>query len=216
MDEGKQNRKILYTYLKKLMTPEQAEDMMFKYKDTLFTHHGLAWSLGSRSLEFFCMYFLQDVFLPKETNAAAPIAQVHKDIWQAIQESIIGTGPDQRGWILPRGTGKSVFGTYASTIWSHCYGFKKYTLICSDIGSTAEKFTKDIKNSFLENEYIDKAFGKLLNDKDKRYICNSTQLEFTNNTFIESISSSSPMRGRKYDNCRPDLIILDDYQSEDD
>lgn len=216
MDEGKQNRKILYTYLKKVMTPEQAEDMIFKYKDTLFTHHGLAWSLGKMSLEFFCMYFLQDVFLPKETNAAAPIAKVHRGIWKDIQDSIIGDGPDQRGWILPRGTGKSVFGTYASTIWSHCYGFKKYTLICSDIGTTAEKFTKDIKNTFLENEYIEKAFGKLLNDKDKRYICNSTQLEFTNNTFIESISSSSPMRGRKFENCRPDLIILDDYQSEDD
>lgn len=152
----------------------------------------------------------------KEDNAAAPIAEVHQELWTDIESSIIGDGPDQIGRILPRGTGKSAFGTYATTIWSHCYEFKKYTLICSDIGSTAEKFIKDIKNTFLENEYIEKAFGKLLDDKDKRYICNSTQLEFTNVSFLEAISSSSPMRGRKYDNCRPDLIILDDYQSEDD
>lgn len=78
------------------------------------------------------------------------------------------------------------------------------------------KFISDIKNTLLENEYIKKAFGIILNDKDKRYKCNSTQLELTNKTFIEAISSASPMRGRKYDNCRPDLIILDDYQSEDD
>jgi predicted phage terminase large subunit-like protein len=216
LDEGKQNRKLLYTHLKKLYNPTQATELMLKHKDHLFDYNGLAWSVGKRNFEFFCMYFLQDVFLVKEDNAAAPIALVHRQIWKDIQDSILGNGPDQIGRIEPRGTGKSAFGTFATTIWCHCYKFKKYTLLCSDIGSTAEKFTKDIKNTFLENKYIDKAFGKLLDDKDKRYICNSTQLEFTNGTFIESISSASPMRGRKYDNCRPDLIILDDYQSEDD
>jgi len=216
MDEQKQNRKLLYTYLVKLYDPFRAKELMSQHKDHLFDFHGLAYSVGKRSLEFFCMYFLQDVFLVKEDNSAAPIADVHREIWQDIQDSIIGDGLDQIGRIEPRGTGKSAFGTYATTIWCHCYEFKKYTLICSDIGSTAEKFTKDIKNTFLENEYIKKGFGVLLDDRDKRYICNSTQLEFTNKTFIESISSASPMRGRKYDNCRPDLIILDDYQSEDD
>ncbi len=89
-------------------------------------------------------------------------------------------------------------------------------LICSDIGSTAEKFIKDIKDNMIENPYIEISFGKLLDDRNKKYICNATQLEFTNNTFVEAISSTSPMRGRKYKNVRPDLIILDDYQSEDD
>ncbi|MDR3595117.1 hypothetical protein [Clostridium sp.] len=216
IDENKENRRLLYTYLKKLYSAEKAKELMYKHKDHLFDYHGLAWSVGKRSLEFFCLYFLQDVFLPKENNTAAPIAEVHHELWADIQESIIGDGSDQIGRIFPRGTGKSAFGTFATTIWSHCYGFKKYTLICSDIGSTAEKFIKDIKNTFLENQYIEKAFGKILDDRDKRYICNSTQLEFTNVSFLEAISSSSPMRGRKYDNCRPDLIVLDDYQSEDD
>lgn len=224
-NEDEQNRFLIFKYLKinfvaagatNKEAEEQTQNMLLAHSPNLFGFHGLAWQLGKISLEFFCMYFLQDTFLPKETNAAAPIAKVHEKIWNDIETSIIGDGPEQIGRILPRGTGKSVFGTFATTIWCHCYKFKKYTLICSDIGSTAEKFTKDIKNTFLENGYIEKAFGKLLNDKDKKYICNSTQLEFTNKTFIEAISSGSPMRGRKFDNCRPDLIILDDYQSEDD
>ena len=217
VDEHKVNRQLLYKYLKKLYPHgDKARNLMMQHKNNLFGSKGLAWSVGKRSLEFFCLYFLQDVFLPKENNAAAPIANVHREIWSEIQESVIGDGNEQIGRIEPRGTGKSAFVTFGSTIWCHCYKFKKYTLLCSDIGSTAEKFTKDIKNTFLGNEYIEKAFGVLLNDKDKRYICNSTQLELTNGTFIEAISSASPMRGRKYDNCRPDLIILDDYQSEDD
>lgn len=215
--EDEQNNYLLFTYLQKVgFSQDAATDMILKHSSNLYGFHGLAWQLGKMSLEFFCMYFLQDTFLPKENNTAAPIAKVHHKIWEDIQESIIGDGPDQRGWILPRGTGKSAFADFATACWCHSYEIKKYTLICSDIGSTAEKFIKDIKNTFLENKYIYKAFGKLLDDRDKRYVCNSTQLEFTNKTFIEAISSSSPMRGRKYGNNRPDLIILDDYQSEDD
>lgn len=223
--EDEQSKFLIYKYLKKTFidagfsdkfAEEKTDDMILKSSNNLFGYHGLAWQLGKMSLEFFCMYFLQDTFLVKEDNAAAPIAKVHEEIWQDIQWSIAGDGPNQIGRILPRGTGKSAFGTYAATVWAHCYKLKKYTLICSDIGTTAEKFIKDIKNTLLESKYIQNAFGKLLDDKDKRYVCNSTQLELTNKTFIEAISSSSPMRGRKYDNCRPDLIILDDYQSEDD
>lgn len=215
--EDEQNNYLLFTYLQKVGFDENtATDIILKHSSNLFGYHGLAYELGRISLEFFCMYFLQDTFLPKETNAAAPIAQVHHDIWHDIEDSIIGDGVNQIGRIEPRGTGKSAFGTYATACWCHAYAIKIYTLICSDIGTTAEKFIKDIKNNFLENKRIEKAFGKLLDDRDKRYICNSTQLEFTNKTFIEAISSSSPMRGRKYGNCRPDLIILDDYQSEDD
>ncbi|MGJ0908865.1 hypothetical protein [Clostridium botulinum] len=222
MTEEQQNRFLLFKYLVNEFTiagadnpEEKAEELILNNSSNLFGYHGLAWQLGKLNMEFFCMYFLQNTFLPKENNAAAPIAKVHKEIWRDIENAIIGDGADQIGRILPRGTGKSVFGTFATTIWAHCYKHKKYTLICSDIGSTAEKFISDIKNNLLENEYVKKAFGVILDDRDKRYKCNTTQLELTNKTFIEAISSASPMRGRKYDNCRPDLIILDDYQSED-
>ena len=223
-DEAR-NKWLLYHYLKKSYTdlniPEdKAEELtdnrILENSKNLFGYHGLAWQLGQISLEFFCLYFLQDIYLPKEDNAAAPMAKVHHEMWRDIQESVIGTGPEQLGRVLSRGTGKSAFGTLGPSCWVVAYKHKTYVLICSDIGSTAEKFIKDIKDNMIDNEYIENAFGKMLDDKNRDFICNSTQLEFTNRTFIEAISSSSPMRGRKYRNTRPDLIILDDYQSEDD
>jgi hypothetical protein len=223
-DEAR-NKWLLYHYLKKsytdiLIPEDKAEELtekrILENSKNLFGLHGLAWQLGQISLEFFCMYFMQDIYLPKEDNAAAPIAEVHEELWHDIQDSIIGTGPEQLGRVLPRGTGKSAFGTLGPTCWAVAYKHKTYVLICSDIGSTAEKFIKDIKDNMLENKYIEDAFGKVLDDKNRNFICNSTQLEFMNRTFVEAISSTSPMRGRKYKNVRPDLIILDDYQSEDD
>ncbi|NFH70095.1 hypothetical protein FDC35_13325 [Clostridium botulinum] len=223
-DEAR-NKWLLYHFLKKSYTDigiddKKAEELtdsrMLENSKNLFGFHGLAWQLGQISLEFFSMYFLQDIYLPKEDNAAAPLADVHEELWHDIQESIIGDGPEQLGRVLSRGTGKSAFGTLSPSIWSMSYKHKTYVLICSDIGSTAEKFIKDIKDNVIENQYMEDAFGKLLDDCNKDYKCNATQLEFTNHTFVEAISSTSPMRGRKYKNVRPDLIILDDYQSEDD
>ena len=86
VDEHKVNRQLLYKYLKRLYPQgTQAKDLMKQHKDHLFDYHQLAWSVGKRSLEFFCLYFLQDVFLVKEDNAAAPIAEVHKELWEDIQ-----------------------------------------------------------------------------------------------------------------------------------
>ena len=223
-DESR-NKWLLYHFLKKSYTDigideKKAEELtdsrMLENSKNWFGFHGLAWQLGAIDLEFFCLYFLQDIYLPKEDNAAAPLADVHEELWHDIQESIIGNGPEQLGRVLSRGTGKSAFGTLGPSIWSMAYKHKTYVLICSDIGSTAEKFIKDIKDNVIENQYMEDAFGKLLDDGNKDYKCNATQLEFTNRTFVEAISSTSPMRGRKYKNVRPDLIILDDYQSEDD
>lgn len=217
--DEERNKWLLYHFLKKSYTDlgisdvkaeELTDKRMIENSKNWFGYHGLAWQLGQISLEFFCLYFLQDIYLPKENNTAAPLAPVHEELWQDIQDSIIGDGPEQIGRILPRGTGKSAFGTLGPTVWSMAYKHKIYVLICSDIGSTAEKFIKDIKEAVIDNEYIESAFGKLLDDSNKDYKCNTTQIEFTNRTFVEAISSSSPMRGRKYRNCRPDLIILDD------
>lgn len=223
-DEAR-NKWLLYHFLKKSYTDigiledkaeELTEKKILENSKNLFGFHGLAWALGQISLEFFCLYFMQDIYLPKEDNAAAPLADVHEELWKDIQDSIIGNGPEQLGRVLSRGTGKSAFGTLGPTCWSVAYKHKTYVLICSDIGSTAEKFIKDIKDNMIENPYMESAFDKLLDDKNRNFICNATQLEFMNHTFVEAISSTSPMRGRKYKNVRPDLIILDDYQSEDD
>ena len=111
-DESR-NKWLLYHFLKKSYTDigiddKKAEELtdsrMLENSKNLFGFHGLAWQLGAIDLEFFCLYFLQDIYLPKEDNAAAPLADVHEELWHDIQESIIGNGPEQLGRVLSRGT----------------------------------------------------------------------------------------------------------------
>lgn len=220
-----ENRKLLYTYLIQQVIKEKglpkdkaqlfAQHLMKKQKDNLFIYHGLAWELGSKNLEFFCMFFLKDIFNNPD-EGTAEIAPIHKEIWKDIEEIILDNKYSKQGYILPRGTGKSVFGNLATVVWCHAYGYKKYTLVCSSIGSTAQKFVKQVKDVLVDNVYIETCFGKLLDPANKKFICNSNQLELLNRSMIESISSTSSMRGRKYGNIRVELAILDDYQDEDD
>lgn len=216
------NIKLLATYLTRMFGKEKAQQLFEEYSaksseenhDYLFGSNSLAYELGKRDLEFFCMYYLQSVFRNEED--CAEIAPVHRDIWKDIHNMIVKKTHDKQVYILPRGTGKSVFGNLATTIFCHVYKFKKYTVVCSSIGSTAQKFVKQIKDALMDNPYIEHTFGTLLEPNNKKYICNSNQLELTNRSMIESISSTSSMRGRKYGNTRIELAILDDYQDESD
>ncbi len=219
------NIEFLYKYLVKHLIDNQvyskeiahkrAKQMIKSKKDNLIGYHELAWWLGQYSFEYFCMYFLDNVFNNEET---ADLAQIHKEIWSDIQNIILDENAhDQQGYILPRGTGKSAFGGLATSLWTVCYNYKKYVLVCSSIGSTAEKFIKQMRIALEDNKRIEKAFGKIYDKGNKKYSNNNTQIEFVNRTMIEAISSTSPMRGRKNAvGDRPDLVILDDYQSDDD
>jgi hypothetical protein len=220
-----ENRKILYTYLVKQTIKEQnvqlhiaqnfAEHVIKKRDNELFTHHGLAWELGAKNLEFFCMFFLREIF-NNEEEGTAELAPIHKEIWLDMEDVILHNKHSKQGYILPRSTGKSAFGNLATVTWSHAYGYKKYSLVCSSIGSTAQKFVKQVKDVLVDNIYLETCFGKLLDPTNKKFICNSNQLELLNRSMIESISSTSSMRGRKYGNIRVELAVLDDYQDEDD
>ncbi|MCM3394858.1 hypothetical protein [Cytobacillus oceanisediminis] len=220
----KRNRDLLREYLykdyrKRGLSKEDAmkkmKYLMQKYSDNLFGEEGLAWSLGKRSLTFFNLYFLQDLFVNEDD--CAPLAPIHFQIWDDIEDMVVRNTHSRQGYILPRGTGKSAFGNLAPVTWTSVYGIKRYILIGSSIGSTARKFIKQVKDAIEDNIYIESAFGKLIDPSNRSLVNNSEALELSNNVTIESISSTSPMRGRKTkNNVRVELLVLDDFQDDDD
>jgi len=180
-------------------------------KDNLFGKNGLAYSLGKRSLEFFCMYFLQGIYSGEDK---AQLASIHYSMWKEVQDMILNKTHDKQCYILPRGLGKSSIITIAVAIWCSVYKFKSFTVIASAIGDTAESFIRNIKMAIEDNIYIESAFGKLFDSK--KCICNSEKIELTNKTMIQSVSASSSLRGKAYNSKRIELALLDDYQKADE
>ena len=184
---------------------------MIDNKEHLFDYHGLAWSLGKRSLEFFCLFYLRSIYSGEDK---AELASIHIEMWQETQDIILNKTHDKQCYILPRGLGKSTIVTVALATWCSVYQFKTFTLIASAIADTAEGFIKGIRMALEDNIYIDSSFGKLFDPK--KCICNSEKIELTNKTMIQSVSASSSLRGKNYGNKRIELALLDDYQKADE
>lgn len=111
----------------------------------------------------------------------------------------------------PRGHAKSTNFTFKDTIHAVLYGYKHYCIIISDSSEQAEGFLEDIKTELEDNGDIITDFGNLKGDKAWRsgVILTKTDIK------VEAIGSGKKIRGRKHRNWRPDLIVLDDIENDE-
>ena len=173
----------------------------------------LARSLGEVSFEFFNLYYLSDIFVPSKNNTARPLATVHFELWQDLENMFLLNTHDKEEFILPRGIGKSTIINLALTVWTHCYRKSIYTIVLANRELDATEFVSQTKKA-LESDKIVYAFGQLIDSKQRTV--NKVECELTNDTKIQAFSSGTSIRGTKYGTVRPTLIIADDYQSEQD
>lgn len=192
----------------------KANMLIEKHKNNLFGQNGLAVALGENDFEFYCLYFLQDTFVPKDNNEARELAPSHYQLWNTIQDMFIEDIFDKLEVIAPRGWAKTTVCDFALSMWLHCYKKSVYSLICGKTEGDATEFISQARQNFEENNYIIEGFGKLIDPRN--FTVNKLELELTNKTKIQAISSTSSMRGKKYNGDRPSCIIADDYQGKSD
>lgn len=209
-----EDKELLFRYVIQLYGQDTGASLIAKYQDNLWGHAGLAYCIGRESLSFFCEYFLQDTFRPKEGNTARKLAPFHFELWDTLQDMFIKDDFDKLELVMPRGSSKSTTCDFGLCVWLHCYGVSKYTIIAGKTDNDAVGFVRNVRRAFEENPYIVGAFGKLINSK--KYVTNANELELANGTKTEAISSKSSIRGRLFLSARPSCIIADDYQAKDD
>lgn len=200
---------LLAKHLTRHYGEENAKRLMIKYKHNLWGRNGLAYALGKRDLEFFNLYFLKDVYIG---DGLAELAPIHYEMWGIMNDMYTKNTHNQHAFILPRGTGKSLTGSLPVAVWANLYGFSPYTVIASAVDDTAKTFIKNIRNAIIDNEKIRMAFGEVYNPRLNN---TSDRIELANKTMIQSLSSRSSFRGKSYLGNRITLLILDDFQSEE-
>lgn len=172
--------------------------------------------LGAIDLEYFGRAYLEHYF-----NRKSP--RFHEDLNRIWQEGVMkGLNPLEdarrieradgcrRVIAAPRGHAKSTNFTFKNAIHSTVYGYKHYILILSDSSEQAEGFLNDIATELEDNLLIRQDFGDL-----KDFPWNSSTLKTTTDIKIEAIGSGKKIRGRRHRNWRPDLIILDDIENDE-
>lgn len=111
----------------------------------------------------------------------------------------------------PRGHAKSTNLTFKDALHATCYAYKHYILILSDSSDQAEGFLADIKLELEDNPLIREDFGEL---QGKRGWTDSS-ITTAHGVKIDAIGSGKKVRGRRFRNWRPDLIILDDVENDE-
>ncbi|MBU3142217.1 hypothetical protein [Clostridium sp. CF012] len=187
-------------------------------EQNIFGFKGLAWLVASQDLEYFCLYFLSNIYVPTEEEiikkSKAKLSKIHIEIWHELEDMVIKKDYNQRNYICPRSFGKTSCISTPLAIWCACYKFKDYIVIASAVEDTAASFLKNIGNALTNNKLIEKAFGKLTDKKKLTF--NSSVIELTNTVKIESVSASSASRGKNDNFTRIDLLIMDDFQKDDE
>lgn len=212
-------RALLKGFLNKDDSPERVQlRREFEAGHPMTGPGGLRWKLGAIDMEFFGR-----AYFPHYFSKTSP--EFHREldaIWQqgvlkgrypltAADTKMISRLPGTRRAVAaPRGHAKSTNLTFKGTMHSTLYGYKHYPIIISDSSEQAEGFLDNIRVEFEENTAILEDFGVLAGS-----VWRSNVLLTKTNIKIEAIGSGKKIRGRKHRNWRPDLIILDDVENDE-
>ncbi|CUU47327.1 terminase [Clostridium beijerinckii] len=191
----------------------------------------LAKALSNKDIEFFCLYFMSDTFVPKGMNddgsypvdhipnVARQLSKGHYELWDIANEIFVEDKRDKAAIIEPRGYAKTTIFDMAVSVYLHCYKKSLVTLLGAKTDTDATQFLDSIKKVFNENQKIIKNFGKLIDIKavkanGERYTVNANEVEFTNGTYIRTVGSGTSVRGSNWGGIRPTVFIGDDFQDE--
>ncbi|PYG86726.1 putative phage terminase large subunit-like protein [Ruminiclostridium sufflavum DSM 19573] len=197
---------------------EEREQLLKEFNDgaELTGQNGLRKRLGAFDLEYFGRAYLPHYFVresPKFHHELDDIWEVGvmkgKNAIRDVKEISRAEGC-QRAIEAPRGHAKSTTFTFKDTVHASAYGYKHYIIILSDSSEQAEGFLTDIKTEYEENAALKEDFGDMHGKVWKAGV-----ILLSNGVKIEAIGSGKKIRGRRHKQWRPDLILCDDLENDE-
>lgn len=195
------------------------EELLRRYRagEPLMGKHGLRRELAAFDLSYFGRAYLPHYFVREsphfhEELDAIWTRGVLKGFNPSEDEKAVDREKGSRNVVAaPRGHAKSTTFTFKDDLHAILYGYKHYILILSDSSEQAEGFLEDIKTEIEDNGNIIMDFGDLRGEKVWRSGVMLTKSDIK----VEAIGSGKKIRGRRHRNWRPDLIVLDDIENDE-
>lgn len=118
------------------------------------------------------------------------------------------------GWGAPRGHAKSAYLTNIFPLHGIVYEYKNYIIIISETVSMSQNFIEYLSTNLKENPKLRQDFGEILSI-NSRHNQEDNKESFITHTDIKVQASSigGQLRGSRFRQSRPDLLILDDIES---
>jgi phage terminase large subunit-like protein len=141
-------------------------------------------------------------FFPHHLSLATP--QFHREIYEVFESDLtrIGIG-------APRGHAKSTITDLVYVAWEIVHKRRKFILQVSDTYSQAVMFLEALKSEFEGNELLRAYYGNLATEKW------SEGEIIVNGIMVKALGAGMKVRGLKYKESRPDLIVVDDLENDE-
>lgn len=155
---------------------------------------------GKNSFLFFCLFYLPHYF------SLAP-ADFHRTLIALLEDD----EATALGIIGFRGSAKTTICGVAYMIWCVCYEKYHFPLLINDTVAQVKVNILNIRKEFEENELLRYDFPETVLKKESMF--SETKLEFTHkDILILGRSRGQKVRGMRYRQFRPDLILCDDLE----
>ena len=211
-------RALTEAYLQVGNEPERRE-LLRRYRagDPLKGEDGIRRALAAMDLAYFGRAYLPHYF-------SRPSPQFHAELdtlWRdGVLKGIAPIGDNaklvdaqdgcRRATAAPRGHAKSTNLTFKGSLHAALYRYKRYIIILSDTSDQANGFLSAIKDELEDNGAIREDFGDLTGGVWRENVIITSQ-----GVRIDAIGAGQKIRGRKHKNWRPDLMVLDDIENDE-
>jgi len=192
---------LVFEYLPKYFSEAEIEQMSDK---PLTGPQGLRRELGEIDYEFFGRSFFCDF-------CNLPPCQFHHEQFAEMKRIEDAGGGETIITAAPRESAKSTDWNTIYTANNAVYAKKHYIVLVSDSSDQAVDDLKQVKTALEENDYILEDFGRLKSDS----MWKSDAILTKNDVLICAKGSGKKIRGIKHKQWRPDLIILDDVENDE-
>ncbi len=134
----------------------------------------------------------------------------HKELTLDYQNAILHGDQKKLCRLAPRGNAKSVWTTLILPLWCILYGHRKFIVIISDSSEQADGFLTDIREQLENNQLIFECFGSQTGP-----VWQHTKLVTITGAQISSLGVGKKIRGKRKGENRPDLVICDDVENDE-
>lgn len=167
----------------------------------------------ARDLWQFWLFFFPHYRL-SPSGTEIPSAAFHRQLATDLQELVLHGRPgEEMARAYPREHAKSVFTSLVMPIWALASQLKRFAFEFSDTSNQAREFLEDVRTEVETNERLQAIYPDFCEWKrDPR----QDRLAFGNEAVMMAAGSGKSVRGARKGARRPDLIVLDDIENDEE
>jgi hypothetical protein len=164
-----------------------------------------AWNMAGQITDF-ALKYLGHLMKDQETRRIHPPAEFHRDLYQILLTQ------QYAAIAAPREHAKSTVVTVIFVLYCVCFKRRHFIIIIEDTQPNAALQLAAIKEELETNSALREDFGNAVGDKK----WDTNDCRTTTGISLAARGAGQSLRGLRYRLYRPDLVICDDLENEED